>query len=258
MATYYATGAQMKYINKLIVDWELDDAATQKIVEHVGATSLDDLDIEQASNMIDTLKGPIGHIIRPEDFVGKNIYGEEIKEDEEREPLDPATLCDCDLDKECSCGAVSVEDGKDQTKEKEAETTSSPIIKKVYSQAITLDFGYSNPKSVLKNAKIYEGYECLQGVLDGLLGQGDQVNASYSKVLDREEYHVLMAGGWRHPHNLNEQGKKVQKAFYDKMIKTIQFYAKANHNVTLVAVREGFEVWESGKVDLLAMEKIYN
>ena len=28
--------------------------------------------------IIDTLKGPIGHIIRPEDYVGKDIYGQPI------------------------------------------------------------------------------------------------------------------------------------------------------------------------------------
>ena len=62
-----ATAAQIRYIEKLIADWGLDAQQVQMVVEHIGGTSLDILTKADASQMIDTLKGPIGHIIRPED-----------------------------------------------------------------------------------------------------------------------------------------------------------------------------------------------
>ena len=52
MAQRAATDNQMKYINKLITDRELTAENVQKIIEHIGATSLDNLNIAQASDMI--------------------------------------------------------------------------------------------------------------------------------------------------------------------------------------------------------------
>jgi hypothetical protein len=103
-----ATVAQVKYINQLITDWELTAEQTMKVLEHIGATSMETLTKGDASQMIDTLKGPIGHIIRPEDYVGKNIYGEPIavepEEDEEFVEHTNGCLGEWEVE-ECVCGA---------------------------------------------------------------------------------------------------------------------------------------------------------
>nr|DAJ34055.1 MAG TPA: Protein of unknown function (DUF3072) [Caudoviricetes sp.] len=139
-----ATAAQIRYIEKLIADWELDAQQVQMVVEHIGGASLSTLTKADASQMIDTLKGPISHIIRPEDYIGKNIYGEEIKE---QETVDPATICFCDWDaEECTCGAITVENEEDK------EEYQEPIIKSddadadlpaVYRDVTYADFSFS-------------------------------------------------------------------------------------------------------------------
>ena len=68
MAQRAATNNQMKYINKLITDRELTTEEVQKIIEHIGATSLDNLDIAQASDMIDVLKESWVRVLHPEEF----------------------------------------------------------------------------------------------------------------------------------------------------------------------------------------------
>lgn len=68
MAQRAATDNQMKYINKLITDRELTTEEVQKIIEHIGATSLDNLNIAQASDMIDVLKESWVRILHPEEF----------------------------------------------------------------------------------------------------------------------------------------------------------------------------------------------
>ena len=102
-----ATAAQVKYINQLIADWELTDEQTMKVLEHIGATSIGTLTKGDASMMIDTLKGPIGHIIRPEDYVGKDIYGEPINEEpeEDEDYVEHAQGCLGEWEgEECVCG----------------------------------------------------------------------------------------------------------------------------------------------------------
>lgn len=103
-----ATAAQTKYINKLIADWELTDEQTAKVLAHIGATSMETLTKGDASQMIDTLKGPIGHIIRPEDYVGKNIYGEpiDVEQEEDEDYVEHAKGCLGEWEgEECICGA---------------------------------------------------------------------------------------------------------------------------------------------------------
>lgn len=103
-----ATVAQVKYINQLIADWELTDDQTMKVLEHIGATSMETLTKGDASMMIDVLKGPIGHIIRPEDYVGKDIYGEPINEEpeEDEDYVEHAQGCLGEWEgEECVCGA---------------------------------------------------------------------------------------------------------------------------------------------------------
>lgn len=103
-----ATAAQKKYINKLIADWELTDEQTAKVLEHIGATSMETLTKGDASQMIDTLKGPIGHIIRPEDYVGKDIYGQPIdtEPEEDEDYVEHAKGCFGEWEgEECTCGA---------------------------------------------------------------------------------------------------------------------------------------------------------
>lgn len=102
-----ATAAQVKYINQLIADWELTDEQTMKFLEHIGVTSIGTLTKGDASMMIDTLKGPIGHIIRPEDYVGKDIYGEPINEEpeEDEDYVEHAQGCLGEWEgEECVCG----------------------------------------------------------------------------------------------------------------------------------------------------------
>lgn len=131
-------------------------------------------------------------------------------------------------------------------------------MKKTYTQAITLNFGYGKPKSILETAEVHEGYEYLQGILDEMLKSGDKMNAAYSKKLAQEDMHKTMYDGWKHPYILSDKGNKYKQNFHNKILKNIQFHVKARHNLVLVAVREGFEVWELGKVDLLAVEKIHD
>lgn len=103
-----ATAAQKKYINKLIADWELTDEQTAKVLAHIGATSMETLTKGDASQMIDTLKGPIGHIIRPEDYVGKDIYGQPIdtEPEEDEDYVEHAKGCFGEWEgEECTCGA---------------------------------------------------------------------------------------------------------------------------------------------------------
>ena len=103
-----ATAAQVKYINKLIADWELTAEQTAKVLEHIGATSMETLTKGDASQMIDTLKGPIGHIIRPEDYVGKDIYGEpiDVEPEEDEDFVEHAKGCFGEWEgEECICGA---------------------------------------------------------------------------------------------------------------------------------------------------------
>lgn len=103
-----ATAAQVKYIEKLIADWELTTEQITKVLEHIGATSMETLTKGDASQMIDTLKGPIGHIIRPEDYVGKDIYGEPINEEleEDEDYVEHAQGCLGEWEgEECVCGA---------------------------------------------------------------------------------------------------------------------------------------------------------
>lgn len=103
-----ATISQIKYIHKLITSWELTEEQTTKVLEHIGATSMETLTKGDASLMIETLKGPIGHIIRPEDYVGKDIYGQpldtELEEDEDY--VEHAQGCLGEWEgEECVCGA---------------------------------------------------------------------------------------------------------------------------------------------------------
>lgn len=103
-----ATAAQVKYINKLIADWELTAEQTAKVLEHIGATSMETLTKGDASQMIDILKGPIGHIIRPEDYVGKDIYGEpiDVEPEEDEDFVEHAKGCFGEWEgEECTCGA---------------------------------------------------------------------------------------------------------------------------------------------------------
>ena len=103
-----ATVAQVKYINQLIADWELTDDQTMKVLEHIGATSMETLTKGDASMMIDGLKGPIGHIIRPDHYVGKDIYGEPINEEpeEDEDYVEHAQGCLGEWEgEECVCGA---------------------------------------------------------------------------------------------------------------------------------------------------------
>lgn len=103
-----ATAEQKKYINKLIADWELTDEQTAKVLAHIGATSMETLTKGDASQMIDTLKGPIGHIIRPEDYVGKDIYGQPIdtEPEEDEDYVEHAKGCFGEWEgEECTCGA---------------------------------------------------------------------------------------------------------------------------------------------------------
>lgn len=103
-----ATAAQVKYISKLIADWELTAEQTAKILEHIGATSMETLTKGDASQMIDTLKGPIGHIIRPEDYVGKDIYGQPLdtEPEEDEDYVEHADGCLGEWEgEECTCGA---------------------------------------------------------------------------------------------------------------------------------------------------------
>ena len=103
-----ATTAQVKYINKLIADWELTAEQTEKVLERIGAASMETLTKGDASQMIDTLKGPIGHIIRPEDYVGKNIYGEpiDVEPEEDEDYVEHAKGCFGEWEgEECTCGA---------------------------------------------------------------------------------------------------------------------------------------------------------
>lgn len=103
-----ATAAQVKYIDKLIADWELTAEQTAKVLEYIGATSMETLTKGDASQMIDTLKGPIGHIIRPEDYVGKDIYGEpiDVEPEEDEDYVEHAKGCFGEWEgEECTCGA---------------------------------------------------------------------------------------------------------------------------------------------------------
>lgn len=103
-----ATAAQTKYINKLIADWELTAEQTAKVLEHIGATSMETLTKGDASQMIETLKGPIGHIIRPEDYVGKDIYGQPLdtEPEEDEDYVEHADGCLGEWEgEECTCGA---------------------------------------------------------------------------------------------------------------------------------------------------------
>ena len=131
-------------------------------------------------------------------------------------------------------------------------------MKKTYTQAVTLNFGYGKPKSILETAEVHEGYEYLQSILHEMLTSGDKRNAAYSKALAHEDMHQTMYDGWKHPYILNEKGNRYRENFHNKILKDFQFLVKARHNLVLVAVREGFEVWELGKVDLLAVEKIHD
>ena len=77
-----ATDNQMKYINKLITDRGLTTEEVQKIIEHIGATSLDNLNIAQASDMRSTCSKNHGFAsLHPEEF-------EEFDPDS-LEPMDP-------------------------------------------------------------------------------------------------------------------------------------------------------------------------
>lgn len=119
-----ATAAQKKYINKLIADWELTDEQTAKVLEHIGATSMETLTKGDASQMIDTLKGPIGHIIRPEDYVGKNIYGEPIdsEPEEDEDYVEHAKGCFGEWEgEECTCGAYDAYLKNVEAKEADAD-----------------------------------------------------------------------------------------------------------------------------------------
>lgn len=118
-----ATAAQVKYINKLIADWELTTEQTAKVLEHIGATSMETLTKGDASLMIDTLKGPIGHIIRPEDYVGKDIYGQPIdsEPEEDEDFVEHAKGCFGEWEgEECICGAYDAYLKNLETKEEEA------------------------------------------------------------------------------------------------------------------------------------------
>jgi hypothetical protein len=120
-----ATAAQTKYINKLIADWELTAAQTAKVLEHIGATSMETLTKGDASQMIDTLKGPIGHIIRPEDYVGKNIYGEpiDVEPEEDEDYVEHAKGCFGEWEgEECICGAYDAYLKNLEAKEAKADT----------------------------------------------------------------------------------------------------------------------------------------
>lgn len=124
-----ATVAQVKYINQLIADWELTDDQTIKVLEHTGATSMETLTKGDASMMIDVLKGPIGHIIRPEDYVGKDIYGEPINEEpeEDEDYVEHAQGCLGEWEgEECVCGAYEayLENVETKGMEEAAERTS--------------------------------------------------------------------------------------------------------------------------------------
>ena len=120
-----ATAAQTKYINKLIADWELTAEQTAKILEHIGATSMETLTKGDASQMIDTLKGPIGHVIRPEDYVGKNIYGEpiDVEPEEDEDYVEHAKGCFGEWEgEECICGAYDAYLKNLEAKEAKADT----------------------------------------------------------------------------------------------------------------------------------------
>lgn len=47
-----ATAAQIRYIEKLIADWELDAQQVQMVVEHIGGASLSTLTKADASQMM--------------------------------------------------------------------------------------------------------------------------------------------------------------------------------------------------------------
>lgn len=149
-----ATAAQIRYIEKLIADWELDAQQVQMVVEHIGGVSIDTLTKADASQMIDTLKGPIGHIIRPEDYIGKNIYGEPIdtEPEEEEDIVEHAEGCLGEWEgEECICGAYDaylknlegkkLEDKKTDTTENANEADSD--IPAVYRDVAYADFSFS-------------------------------------------------------------------------------------------------------------------
>lgn len=120
-----ATAAQVKYIDKLIADWELTAEQTAKVLEHIGATSMETLTKGDASQMIDTLKGPIGHIIRPEDYVGKDIYGLPIdtEPEEDEDYVEHAKGCFGEWEgEECICGAYDAYLKNLEAKEAKADT----------------------------------------------------------------------------------------------------------------------------------------
>lgn len=135
-----ATAAQVKYIDKLIADWELTAEQTAKVLEHIGATSMETLTKGDASLMIDTLKGPIGHIIRPEDYVGKDIYGLpiDVEPEEGEDYVGHAKGCFGEWEgEECTCGAYDaylknleakeVEDAADADTANDADDVDSDI-----------------------------------------------------------------------------------------------------------------------------------
>ena len=146
-----ATAAQIRYIEKLIADWELDAQQVQMVVEHIGGTSLDTLTKADASQMIDTLKGPIGHIIRPEDYIGKNIYGEPIdtEPEEEEDIVEHAEGCLGEWEREeCICGAYdaylkSLEDKKVEVNNAVDANEADSDIPAVYRDVAYADFSFS-------------------------------------------------------------------------------------------------------------------
>ena len=146
-----ATAAQIRYIGKLIADWELDAQQVQMVVEHIGGTSLDTLTKADASQMIDTLKGPIGHIIRPEDYIGKNIYGEPIdtEPEEEEDIVEHAEGCLGEWEgEECICGAYdaylkSLEDKKVEVNNAVDANEADSDIPAVYRDVAYADFSFS-------------------------------------------------------------------------------------------------------------------
>lgn len=119
-----ATAAQTKYINKLIADWELTAEQTAKVLEYIGATSMETLTKGDASQMIDTLKGPIGHIIRPEDYVGKDIYGLpiDVEPEEDEDFVEHTDGCLGEWEGEdCTCGAYDAYLKNIEAKEADAD-----------------------------------------------------------------------------------------------------------------------------------------
>lgn len=129
-----ATAAQTKYINKLIADWELTAEQTAKVLEYIGATSMETLTKGDASLMIDTLKGPIGHIIRPEDYIGKDIYGLpiDVEPEEDEDFVEHAKGCFGEWEgEECTCGAYDAYLKNIEAKEAKADADDAADVNDV-------------------------------------------------------------------------------------------------------------------------------